>query len=85
VIFNCIFFYVHDCARIDPSNIFRLVAKSEKFKANLEYDLLDMKEQWHDLWIDLNSGYNFENFMTDMSSKIIWGPSQTLFSVVCGY
>ena len=40
--------------------------------------MLDMAEQWHDLWIDVNSGYKFDDFMNDMSSKIIWGPSQTV-------
>jgi len=37
-----------------------------------------MNEEWHDLRIDVNNGYKFEDFMHDMSSKIIWGPSQTL-------
>ena len=72
------FLYFHDCVRIDPGNAFRLVVKSEKFKANLEYGLLDMGEMWHEWWVDLNSGYNLEKFMNDMASKIIWGPSQTI-------
>ena len=72
------FLYFHDCVRIDPGNAFRLVVKSEKFKTNLEYGLLDMGEMWHEWWVDLNSGYNLEKFMNDMASKIIWGPSQTI-------
>ena len=75
------FLYFHDCVRIDPGNAFRLVVKSEKFKANLEYGLLDMGEMWHEWWVDLNSGYNLEKFMNDMASKIIWVPAKLL---LCG-
>ncbi|CAO2043102.1 unnamed protein product [Urochloa humidicola] len=63
---------------IDPGNAFRLVVKCEKYKANLEYGMLDMDEQEHVVWLDRCSGYNLDKFLTDMSSKIIWGPSQTL-------
>ncbi|CAL5030757.1 unnamed protein product, partial [Urochloa decumbens] len=63
---------------IGPGNAFRIVVKCEKYLANLEYGDLAMAEQWHDLWVDRCSGYNLDNFVTDMASKIIWGPSQTL-------
>jgi hypothetical protein len=65
--------------RIDLGNAFRIAVKCKKFKAILEYVVvLDMDEQWHDLWIDRCSGYNLDAFVTDMASKITWGPSQTL-------
>ncbi|CAO2184982.1 unnamed protein product [Urochloa humidicola] len=63
---------------IDPGNAFRIVVKCEKYKAITEYGVLDMAEQIHDVWVDRCSGYNLDNFLTDMASKIIWGPSQTL-------
>ncbi|CAO2169609.1 unnamed protein product, partial [Urochloa humidicola] len=63
---------------IDPGNAFRIVVKVEKYKADAEYAMLDMAEQQHVVWVDLSTGYNLEKFVTDMKSKIIWGPSQTL-------
>ncbi|CAO2197576.1 unnamed protein product [Urochloa humidicola] len=63
---------------IDPGNAFRIVVKCEKYKAMTEYGVLDMAEQTHDVWVDRCSGYNLDTFVTDMASKIIWGPSQTL-------
>jgi hypothetical protein len=70
---------VYAYVKIDPGNAFKIVVKCEKFKAILEYAaVLDMDEQWHDLWIDRCSGHNIDAFVTNMASKIPWGPSQTL-------
>ncbi|CAO2161156.1 unnamed protein product [Urochloa humidicola] len=64
---------------IDPGNAFRIVVKCAAYKALLEYDgNLDMDEQYHDVWVDINSGYNLDSFVIDMAAKIIWGPSQEL-------
>ena len=39
---------------------------------------MGIPEQCHDIWVDSSSGYNLDDFLSDMTSKIIWGPSQTL-------
>jgi hypothetical protein len=54
------------------------VVKVDKYKANAEYDLVDMDEQQHELWFDKTRGYNLDEFGIDMASKIYWGNTQTL-------
>jgi hypothetical protein len=46
------------------------VVKVDKYKANAEYDLVDMDEQQHELWFDKTRGYNLDEFGIDMASKI---------------
>ena len=73
---NC--FYVYDYARIDPGYAFRLIVKSKKYKANLDYGIMEKPKQQHEMWVDTSSGYNLDKFIEDVASKIIWGNSQTL-------
>jgi hypothetical protein len=54
------------------------VVKVDKYKANAEYDLVDMDEQDHELWFDKTRGYNLDEFGIDMANKIYWGNTQTL-------
>ncbi|CAN6201219.1 unnamed protein product [Urochloa humidicola] len=63
---------------IDPGNAFRLVVNCEKYKASLDYGIMEMDEQKHETWFDICSGYNLNKFVEDMATKIIWGRSQTL-------
>ena len=37
-----------------------------------------MAEQNHEIWLDRNCQYTLAQFHEDLSTKIIWGPSQTL-------
>jgi len=72
---------VADYARIDPGSAFRLVVKVTKYVAvgeYGEYDRVDMAEQQHGLWFDRNSEYTLAQFHKDLSTRIIWGPFQTL-------
>jgi len=64
--------------RIDPGNAFRLVVKVSNYVADGEYGVVEMAEQEHELWLDRTGQYTLEKFHNDMSTKIIWGPSQTL-------
>jgi hypothetical protein len=63
--------------RIDPSNAFRLAVNAGNYVADVEY-VTEMGEQEHELWLDITRQYTIEKFHDDMSTKIIWGPSQTL-------
>ncbi|CAL5046029.1 unnamed protein product [Urochloa decumbens] len=63
---------------IDPGNAFRLVVNCDKYKASLDYGILEMDEQRHEIWVDISSGYNLDKFLEDMAAKTIWGRSQTL-------
>jgi hypothetical protein len=71
-------FVVYHYARIDPGSAFRLVVKVPKYVADGEYGLVDMAEQVHDLWLDMNCQYSLNQFHEDLATKIIWGRSQTL-------
>jgi hypothetical protein len=64
-------FCVRDCARIDPSNAFRLVVKVSKYVANGEYGLVEMAKQEHELWLDRSEQYSLAKFHDEMASKII--------------
>ena len=64
--------------RIDPSNAFRLVVKVDKYVADREYELVEMVEQEHELWLDRTGQYTLEKFHDKIATKIMWGPSQTL-------
>ena len=64
--------------RIDHSNACRLVVKVDKYVADREYELVEMVEQEHELWLDRTRQYILEKFYDEMATKIIWGPSQTL-------
>ena len=66
------------CARIDLGNSFRIVVECAKFTANLEYGPLEMEDSRHDVWFDSRSVFNLSNFVEEMASNIIWGPSQQL-------
>ena len=70
--------YVDDSVRIDPGNAFRIVVKCARYKAIHYYGIIEMAEQWHDLWVDICIGYNLDSFVTDMASKIYWGTCQEL-------
>ena len=72
------FFIISYDARIDPGNAFRLVVKVSPYVANGEYGLVEMAEQHHDIWFDINSPYSLDQFTEELASKIMWGPSQTL-------
>jgi hypothetical protein len=67
-----------NCARIEPSNAFRLVLKIAKYTADVEYGLVEMVDQEHELWLDRSLGYSLAQFHEDVATKIIWGPNQTL-------
>jgi hypothetical protein len=71
-------FTVYGDARIDPGSAFRLVVKVDRYVAEDEYGLVSMAEQQHDVWFDRNSQYSLAQLHEDLSSKFIWGPSQTL-------
>lgn len=45
----CFYVYIH--ARIKPSNAFRVVLKVAKYSAHVEYGLVEMAEQEHELWL----------------------------------
>ncbi|KAJ1261025.1 hypothetical protein BS78_10G276500 [Paspalum vaginatum] len=64
--------------RIDPGNAFRLVVNCGSYSANLDYGVLEMSDQEHDLWINCNNGYNLDKFTDDMATLMIWGSSQTI-------
>ena len=72
------FFIISYDARIDLGNAFRLVVKISPYVADGEYELVEMAEQHHDIWFDINSPYSLDQFSEELASKIIWGPSQTL-------
>jgi hypothetical protein len=63
---------------MDPGIAFRLVVKSDKYTARLDYVEHEMDEQEHELWVDGSSGYSHDRFIEDMTGKIIWGTSQAL-------
>ncbi|WVZ82562.1 hypothetical protein U9M48_029816, partial [Paspalum notatum var. saurae] len=65
-------------ARIDPGRGFRLDVNCGSYTANLDYGPMEMAEQKHELWIDVSSGYNLDQFVDDMSALMIWGNSQAL-------
>ena len=65
-------------ARIDPGNAFRLVLKVGKYTTDVEYGLVEMVAQEHELWLDRSSGYSLSQFYDDVATKIIWGRGQTL-------
>ena len=71
------FFHVYDDARIDHGSAFRLVVKVGPYVAD-EYGPVIMAEQQHDIWFDRNDQYSLAKFHDDLSTKTIWGPSQTL-------
>ena len=71
------FFTIYDYARIDSDSAFRLVVKVGAYVADGEYEMVDMAEQHHDIWFDMNSPYSLAQFNEDLASKIIRGPSQT--------
>ena len=71
------FFIISNDARIDPGSAFRTVVKVAPYVADGEYGLVDMAEQHHDIWFDMNSPYSLAQFNEDLASKIIRGPSQT--------
>ncbi|CAL5036095.1 unnamed protein product [Urochloa decumbens] len=69
----------NDCPpSIDPGNAFRVVVKCEKYSANLDYGVVPMCEQEHEIWFDRRSAYSLDKFINDMAAKIIWGRGQTL-------
>jgi hypothetical protein len=58
---QCFYVYIH--ARIQPSNAFRVVIKVAKYIADVEYGLVEMTKQEHELWLDRNIGYSLALFM----------------------
>jgi hypothetical protein len=74
--YGCFYVYIH--VRIEPSNAFRLVLKVAKYTADVEYGLVEMADQEHELCLDRSIGYSLAQFHDDVATKIIWGPSQTL-------
>ena len=49
-------FYVHIHSRIEPGSAFRLVLKIAKYTADVEYGLVEMVDQEHELWLDRSLG-----------------------------
>jgi hypothetical protein len=72
------YFTIYDDARIDPGSAFRLVVHVYSYVAEDDSRAVNMVEQQHDLWFDRNSQYSLAKFNEDLSTKIYWGPSQTL-------
>ncbi|CAN6310721.1 unnamed protein product [Urochloa humidicola] len=63
---------------IDPGSAFRLVVKVASYAADVEYGLVEMAEQQHEIWFDRNNQYSLAQLHEDLAGKFIWGPSQTL-------
>ena len=61
------FFIISYDARIDPGNPFRLVVKVSPYVANGEYELVEMAEQHHDIWFDINSPYSLDQFTKELA------------------
>ncbi|CAL4963376.1 unnamed protein product [Urochloa decumbens] len=57
---------------IDPGNVFRVVIKCEKYKANIDYGVVEMSEQVCDIWFDRCRVYSLDKFVDDMAREIIW-------------
>jgi hypothetical protein len=77
LILKCCYVNIH--AKIEPGNAFRLLVKIAKYTADVEYGgQVEMVDQEHELLLDRSVGYSLAQFHEDLSSKIIWGPSQTL-------
>jgi hypothetical protein len=57
--------------KIDPSNAFRLVLQIAKYTADVEYGLVEMADQEHELWLDRSIGYSLTQFYDDVATKII--------------
>jgi hypothetical protein len=72
------YFTVYGDARIDPGSVFRLVVHVDSYDAEDDYGVVNMEEQQHDLWFDRNNQYSLAKFHEDLSTKMYWGPSQTL-------
>ncbi|KAJ1275485.1 hypothetical protein BS78_05G139100 [Paspalum vaginatum] len=64
--------------QIDPSSSFRLDVKCASYPANLDYGVLEMAEQEHELWMDYSGAYNLDKFREDMSTLMIWGTSHAI-------
>jgi hypothetical protein len=69
--YGCFYVYIH--VRIEPSNAFRLVLKVAKYTADVEYGLVEMADQEHELCLDRSIGYSLAQFHDDVATKIIWG------------
>lgn len=65
---------VRYCVRIDPSRTFRLVVRAPKYVADDEYELVEMSDQKHEVWLDRSVQFSLSKFHDEMASKIIWGP-----------
>ncbi|KAJ1295614.1 hypothetical protein BS78_01G236500 [Paspalum vaginatum] len=63
---------------IDPGNAFRLVVNCGSYSANLDYGVLEMGDQEHELWINRNNGYNLGKFTYDIATLMIRGSSETI-------
>ncbi|KAJ1265238.1 hypothetical protein BS78_08G063800, partial [Paspalum vaginatum] len=63
---------------IDPGSGFRLVVNCGSYTASLDYGMLDISEQQHELWFDRCSQYDLDKFVDDMATLMIWGRCQTL-------
>ena len=61
------FFIISYDARIDPGNAFRLVVMVSPYVANGEYGLVEMAEQHHDIWFDINSPYSLDQFTDELA------------------
>jgi hypothetical protein len=62
------YFYVYIHARIEPGNAFRVVLKCGKYTTDVEYGLIEMVEQEHELWLDRSSGYSLAQFYDDVAT-----------------
>ena len=62
-----VFFTIYDYARIDSDSAFRLVVKVGAYVADGEYEMVDMAEQHHDIWFDINSPYSLDKFTKELA------------------
>jgi hypothetical protein len=62
-------FVVYHYARIDPGSAFRLVVKVPKYVADDEYGTVEIAEQVHNIWLDMNCQYSLEKFHEDLARK----------------
>jgi hypothetical protein len=46
--------------------------------ADDEYGTVDIAEQVHNIWLDMNCHYSLEKFHEDLAKKMIWCRTQTL-------
>ena len=68
-------FYVTFMLGLNLTNAFRVVLKCAKYTADVEYGLVEMVEQEHELWLDRSSAYSLShcrlNFKQDFAMVML--------------